>query len=198
MFAFFLSKQYLHYWVCMKHVYMYQSLYHAISSLQTHMALIKSLHYFEFLFCLKNIILKITIFTRKIIEIFFLSFSDGNIKSCKPIEFSWRKLLKYWRKHAQLVILIDPNPYSLTLKKRKSLSLSLSLSLSHISQTLTLTLTITVFLEISSKNGSKEEDIFNPELARSPWVNELGDFTNAWQRYFQDISKGLQDLPTVK
>ena len=152
----------------MKHVYMYQSLYHAISSLQTHMALIKSLHYFEFLFCLKNIILKITIFTRKIIEIFFLSFSGGNIKSCKPIEFSWQKLLKYWRKHAQLVILIDPNPYSLTLKKRKSLSLSLSLSLSHISQTLTLTLTITVFLEISSKNGSKEEDIFNPELARSP------------------------------
>ena len=149
-----------------------------------------------------NIILKITIFTRKIIEIFFLSFSDGNIKSCKSIEFSWRKLLKYWRKHAQLVILIDPNPYSLTLKKRKSLSLSLSLSLSHISQTLTLTLTltltITVFLEISSKNGSKEEDIFNPELARSPWVNELGDFTNAWQRYFQDISKGLQDLPAVK
>ena len=115
---FFLSKQYLHHWVCMKHVYMYQSLYHAISSLQTHMALIKSLHYFEFLFCLKNIILKITIFTRKIIEIFFLSFSDGNIKSCKPIEFSWRKLLKYWRKLSHLVILIDPNPYSLTLKKR--------------------------------------------------------------------------------
>ena len=146
----------------MKHVYMYQSLYHAISSLQTHMALIKSLHYFEFLFCLKNIILKITIFTRKIIEIFFLSFSDGNIKSCKPIEFSWRKLLKYWRKHTRLVILIDTNPYSLTLKKRKTLSLSLSKKFKS------PTLTITIFLEIPSKNGSKEEDISDPKLARSP------------------------------
>ena len=166
MFACFLSKQYLHYWLCMKHVYMYQSLYHAISSLQTHMALNKSLHYFEFLFSLKNIILKIANFTRKI----FLSFSDGNIKSCKPIEFSWRKLLKYWRKHTRLVILIDTNPYSLTLKKRKtrSLSLSLSLSLSPPKKFKTLTLTITIFLEIPSKNGSKEEDISDPKLARSP------------------------------